>query len=97
MRPDPEPLYATGYIVSKGAISFAYANGPCFSNALEVKRGMAGVRLQELEILVGGLSSLCRQRLIQRPEAGLLLPALCSANESSMTRSSFPAAESASI
>jgi hypothetical protein len=43
MRPDPEALHATVHIVSEGVSLLAYENGPRFSNALEVKRGMPGV------------------------------------------------------
>jgi hypothetical protein len=69
MRPDPEPLDAVRHIVSEGTISPAYANGPRFPDALEVKRWMPRVGLEKLEVLVGGLSNLWRQRVIQRPEA----------------------------
>ena len=92
MRSDPEPLNSAWHIVSEGTISLADANRPRFPDSFEVKRWMPRIGLEKLEVFIGGLSNLWRQRVIQRPEArgcpvfqrGRLLPALCSAKDSSM-------------
>src|SRR5438445_13690046 len=42
MRPDPEPVNSFRHVVAERAVVIAHAHGPQFSDALEVKRGMAG-------------------------------------------------------
>ena len=69
VRADPESQDPFRRLVFKGTISIAYACGPDLSDALEVKRWMRRVGLQQLEVLVGSLSNLGRERVVQRPEA----------------------------
>jgi hypothetical protein len=53
MAPDPEPLDATRNIVTQRSVMFADAHRPNFPEALEMKRWVFRIGLEELEILVG--------------------------------------------
>jgi len=105
MTPDPEPLDSTPYVVTQCAVMLPYPHGPNFPDLLEMQRGMFWIGLEKLEILVRDLTHGLGQRIVERPEAcrcsviqrGRVFRALWSAIDSSMKRSSFPAAASASI
>ena len=105
MTSDPKPLDSARGIVTERTVMLADAHRPKLAQAFEMKRGMPRIGLEKLEVLVGnGLHGLGK-RVVQRPEAtgrsvlqsGRVFPALWSAIDSSMRRSSFPAAASASI
>jgi len=57
MAPDPEPLNPARNVVTQGAMVFADAHGPNLPEALEVKRRVLRIGLEELEILVGKRSN----------------------------------------
>jgi len=105
MRSDPEPLDAARNIVTQRAMMFADAHRPNLPEALEMERRVLWIGLEELEVLVGDCSDAGWQRIVKRPEPdrsrvlqrGRVFCALWSAIDSSMRRSSFPAAASASI
>lgn len=105
MAPNPEPLDPTRYVVTQCAVVLPYSHGPHFSDSLEMQRWMFWIGLEKLDILVRDLTHGLGQRIVERPEAcrcsviqrGRGFRALWSAIDSSMRRSSFPAAASASI
>ena len=68
MRPDPEPVNSFRHVVAERALVIAHAHGPQFSDALEVKRGMARVGLQQLVVLVRKLADALRERGVLRPK-----------------------------
>ena len=105
MRTNPKPLYAAWNFVTQRSVVVADAHRPNLPETLEVERGMPRIGLEKLEILVRERLDCLRQCVIQRPEpnrrrvlqSGRGLLFLWSAIESSMRRSSFPAAVSVSI
>lgn len=92
MRTDPEPLDAAWHIMREGPVSLADTDGPHITDALEMKRWMPRVGLEQFEVLVGGRANFWRKRVIESPkmrrrlvlQSGRLLPALCSARDFSM-------------
>jgi len=102
---NPEPLHTLRHVVRQGAVVFANANRPKLPDALEMKRRMLRICFEKLEILVRDASRCLGQLVVESSEAsrrkvlqsGRDFFALCSAIDSSMRRSSFPAAASASI
>jgi hypothetical protein len=62
---DPELADSILNIKTKHAIVLTDSCGPQLSNAFEVKRRMAGVGLEELEILIGQRTSIFWKRLIR--------------------------------
>ena len=105
MRPDPKPLYAAWNFVAQCSVVIANAHRPHSAEALEMERRMPRIGLEKLEILVRERPHWLGQRVVERPEAGgrRVLQSgrdlffLWSAIDSSMRRSSFPAAASVSI
>jgi len=105
MGPNPEPLDSTRYVVTQCSVVLPYPYGPNFPDSLEMQRSMFWIGLEKLKILVRDLTHGLGQRIVERPEArrcsviqrGRVFRALWSAIDSSMMRSSFPAAASASI
>ena len=103
--PNPKPLNAAWNFVTKCSVVIANADRPHFAQAFEMERRVPRVGLEKLEILVRERSHWLWQRIVERPEAsgrrvlqsGRDLLFLWSAIESSMRRSSFPAAVSVSI
>ena len=101
----PKPLHAVRNFVTERSMVLANTYGPNLSKAFEMERWVLWIGLEKLEVLVGGRSHSFGQSLVERPEAsrravlqsGRDLFALWSAIDSSMRRSSFPAAASASI
>jgi len=102
VRADPKPLNAAWNFVTQRSVMVANAHRPHFAEAFEMERGVPRIGLEKLEILVRERSRCLGQRVVKRPEAsgrGVLqsgrdLLFLWSAIDSSMRRSSFPAAVS---
>ena len=55
--------------MAEGAIVIAHAHGPQFSEALEMKRGMARVGLQQLVVPVRKLADALREGGVLRPKS----------------------------
>ena len=102
---DPKPLNPVRSVVAQRTVVFPHPDRPDLPEALEMKRRMPRIGLEEFEVLVGDRLNGLRQRFVERPkpsrrgvlQRGRVLCALWSAIDSSMRRSSFPAAASASI
>ena len=105
MGSDPKPMNTARNFVAKRSVMVANAHRPNFAESLEMKRWVPWIGLEKLEILVRERPHRLGQRVVERPEAsgrrvlqsGRDLFFLWSAIESSMRRSSFPAAASVSI
>jgi hypothetical protein len=88
--------------VAQCPVVVANAHRPHLAEAFEMERWVPRIGLEKLEILVGERSRCLGQRVVKRPEAsgrcvlqrGRDLLFLWSAIDSSMRRSSFPAAVS---
>ena len=64
MRPNPKPLYAAWNFVAKRSVVIANAHRPHLAKALEMKRGVPRIGLEELEILVRERSHCFGQGLV---------------------------------
>jgi hypothetical protein len=69
MRSNPYPEDAAFDFGSKGTVAIADPDGPKASDALEVKRWVAGVGLEKTVILVGESADFFRKGFMQRPKA----------------------------
>jgi len=69
MGTDPDPIDPIVHLGAKCSIVIADPYRPELADAFEMKRRMAGIRLQQVEVLVCYLADICRERLIQRPES----------------------------
>jgi len=69
VRPDPYPVDPLRDVRSQGAIMITNTNRPQGTDALEVKRRVTWVRLEKSIVLVGQLSDVRRQRVVQSPES----------------------------
>lgn len=70
MTSDPNPQNAIGRIDPDGAVMLANTHRPNSINALQLKRGMAGIVFQNGKILIGDVADFIGKGFIQSPEIG---------------------------
>lgn len=102
---NPDPEEPIRYVHSQRPIRKPYASGPKASYLLEAQRGMRGVILQLLKVVICQFFDMGRKVTVMLPEPAacpmvqsfLVFPARCSRRASSARKSSLPASTSFSI